>query len=86
MSASTRTNTTTDQKHDIVADDLKFICDRFSERSSLKDVTCLITGCAGFVGFYLTHFLVKYADELGIRVFVFLQRRRNSLNTFPTLF
>lgn len=36
------------------------------EKEKLKDSTLLITGCAGFIGYYLMSFLDEYADKLGI--------------------
>ena len=51
----------------IVQEDLKRIYERFSERSKLRGGTILITGCAGFLGFYITSFLTHYADDLGIQ-------------------
>ena len=29
--------------------------------------TVLVTGCAGFLGYYFMNYLVRYAEELGIR-------------------
>lgn len=31
-----------------------------------RESEVLITGCAGFLGFYFLHYLVRYASELGI--------------------
>lgn len=56
------------QTNPILNSDLAYIfnnisdeCDRFS------DSTILITGCAGFLGFYFMNFFDKYADTLGIK-------------------
>lgn len=38
-----------------------------SKRSKLRDATVLVTGCAGFLGFYFMQYLVRYADQLGLR-------------------
>lgn len=53
----------------IVAEDLDDICDRLTaeERRAFADATILITGCAGFLGYYLMLFLVRHAGALGIR-------------------
>ena len=38
-----------------------------AERSRLRDSTVLLTGGAGFLGFYFIQFLTHYKEELGIR-------------------
>ena len=38
-----------------------------AERRRLTDSIILVTGCAGFLGFYLLHVLVGRGDELGVR-------------------
>lgn len=37
------------------------------EWKKLHDSTVLITGCAGFIGFYFVHFLYHYRDELNLK-------------------
>lgn len=37
------------------------------ERKKLSGSTLLITGCAGFLGFYLLHFLYRYREELSLK-------------------
>ena len=37
------------------------------ERSKFQDSTVLITGCAGFLGYYMMQFFAAEADELGIK-------------------
>ncbi len=37
------------------------------EWEKLHDSTVLITGCAGFIGFYFVHFLYHYRDELNLK-------------------
>lgn len=37
------------------------------ELEQLSGSTILITGCAGFLGFYLLHFLYRYRDELALK-------------------
>lgn len=53
----------------IVKQDLKRIHDALSprEREAFRDSTLLLTGCAGFLGFYLIQFCATYREELGIR-------------------
>ncbi len=53
----------------IVKEDLERIHKSLSaeERSALDGATVLITGCAGFLGFYLLHYLAAYGSELGLR-------------------
>ena len=36
------------------------------ERGQLRGATVLMTGCAGFIGYYYMQFFRRYADELGI--------------------
>ena len=47
--------------------DLRHIYEKLSteERNRLSG-TILVTGCAGFLGYYFMHFFEKYAQELGI--------------------
>lgn len=49
--------------------DLEHTYNRLSdeERERLSGGTILITGSAGFIGFYLTHFLYKFRDDLNLR-------------------
>jgi UDP-glucuronate decarboxylase len=37
-----------------------------NKRARVADATILITGCAGFLGFYLVNYLVRYAGDLGL--------------------
>lgn len=37
------------------------------ERKKLSNSTILITGCAGFLGFYFLHFLYRYREELSLK-------------------
>lgn len=37
------------------------------EKEKLKDSSILITGCAGFLGYYLMSFLSDYSEQLGIK-------------------
>lgn len=53
----------------IVAEDLSFIFNALSEseKLNLKNSNILITGCAGFLGFYICNFFLMYAKELNIK-------------------
>lgn len=53
----------------IVQQDMKRIYNGLSdaERNSFQDSTVLLTGGAGFLGFYLITFLTNYQKELGIK-------------------
>lgn len=53
----------------IINSDLMYIHNMLKEeRSKLVDSTILITGYAGFLGYYLTMYLLKYADELNLQI------------------
>ena len=49
----------------IFEEDLKYIHEGIN-KNKFKDSKILITGCAGFLGFYMLNYLVKYFDDLGI--------------------
>lgn len=51
----------------IVAEDLERIHLALNPREKFSDSTLIVTGCAGFLGFYFMQYLVGYADKLGIR-------------------
>jgi UDP-glucuronate decarboxylase len=51
----------------IVEEDLARIHDSVGDRSEWNDAVVLITGCAGFLGFYLTRYLLRYAAALKLR-------------------
>lgn len=57
------------EKRTIYQTDLQYIFDNLtsSEKEKFKDASILITGCAGFLGFYLMSFLSEYSDSLGVR-------------------
>ncbi|HZG87973.1 NAD-dependent epimerase/dehydratase family protein [Paenibacillus sp.] len=59
----------TPYKNQIYYEDLKYIMSQLSmeERGKLNRSTILVTGCAGFLGFYLLSFFHEYKDELGIQ-------------------
>ncbi|MEO3947278.1 NAD-dependent epimerase/dehydratase family protein [Gorillibacterium sp. CAU 1737] len=52
----------------IIDQDLRLIYGGLTdkERSQFGGATILLTGCAGFLGFYFLHFFHRYREELGI--------------------
>lgn len=50
-------------------EDLNYTYHKLSptEREKISDSTILITGCAGFLGFYILHFLYRYREELRLK-------------------
>lgn len=51
----------------IVDEDLQRIYQSVKENRCFYDATILITGCAGFLGFYFTHYFLHYGENLGIK-------------------
>jgi UDP-glucuronate decarboxylase len=51
----------------IVVEDLKLIDAAVVRRDAFADAVVLVTGCAGFLGFYFLQYFVHYAGELGVR-------------------
>ena len=56
-------------KNPIVIQDIERIVSGLSqsERAVFSGATILITGCAGFLGFYMLHVLAKKAEDLGVQ-------------------
>ncbi|WP_026888260.1 NAD-dependent epimerase/dehydratase family protein [Clostridium beijerinckii] len=54
--------------------DLQYTYNKLSEEeiNKLTDSTILITGCAGFLGYYFIHFLYKFKDDLKLKKVVCL--------------
>lgn len=52
-------------KNKIVCEDLKYIFEAFSHPDAFCDKTVLITGCAGFLGFYFCHFFT-FLEKQGV--------------------
>jgi UDP-glucuronate decarboxylase len=50
----------------IVLEDIERI-DAALPKGRFEDATVLITGCAGFLGFYITHYFLQRAAPLGVR-------------------
>lgn len=65
-----------DASSEMVALDLHYIHENFSEREKLRDATILITGCAGFLGFSFLHYFCQYATPLGLRSIIGLDNFR----------
>ena len=51
----------------IIQQDLEYINRKFINRDALQGSTIMLTGCAGFLGFYFLQYLVTYQQELGIK-------------------
>src|SRR4051794_21776300 len=53
----------------IYQSDLQYIFNNLemTELEKLKDSSILITGCAGFLGYYFMSFLSDYSEQLGIK-------------------
>lgn len=52
---------------DVVAADLELIHSVAGPKGRWKDATVVVTGCAGFLGFYFMQYLARYGKELGVR-------------------
>ena len=57
------------ESNPILVEDLEYIYKKLSdaEKKKFQGSTVLITGCAGFLGYYFMHFLNTYSEKLGIR-------------------
>lgn len=56
------------QNNSVITDDLNFIHSRLGpESKKFENATILMTGCGGFLGFYMLQYLVKYAEKLKIK-------------------
>ena len=51
----------------ILNEDLECIYRGLGKRNLYNNATILLTGGAGFLGYYFLHFFVKYAEKLGIK-------------------
>ncbi len=51
----------------MLKNDLEYIFDNFAERDRLCDANILVTGCSGFIGYYLMHFFARYSSNLKIK-------------------
>lgn len=70
----------------VVEEDLDFIVHKLGDeaRKKFRDSTIMITGCAGFLGFYFLQFFSRYFDDLGIKGVIgldnFMLRKPSWLN------
>ena len=53
-------------KNTVIENDLEYIFQSLKE-NSYENSTILITGCAGFLGYYFLNYFLKYADQLNIK-------------------
>jgi UDP-glucuronate decarboxylase len=51
----------------IVTEDLAYIFESINAKDAFKGSILLISGCAGFLGYYFLQFLCRYKEELGIK-------------------
>jgi UDP-glucuronate decarboxylase len=51
----------------ILEGDLARIHSVVGSRNRFQDATILVTGCAGFLGYYFMEYLLRYSGELGLR-------------------
>lgn len=52
----------------ILSEDLEYVFENLKfENGRLKESTILITGCAGFLGYYFLQYFTRYAEEIGIK-------------------
>lgn len=60
------------KKIEVINSDLEYILKNSEATCDFNDSYILITGCAGFLGFYITQFFVKYYKSLGIKKIIAL--------------
>ncbi len=53
-------------KDQIILSDLKYIDKDFENKIHLNQSTILITGCAGFLGYYFLQYFLRYGSTIGI--------------------
>jgi UDP-glucuronate decarboxylase len=51
----------------VVSEDLDYIHARVGAREEWGDAVVLVTGCAGFLGYYTMNYMARYATKLGIQ-------------------
>lgn len=59
-------------KNKIVQEDLQYIHDNYDSKKLFPNSTILITGCAGFLGYYFMQYFAQYADEIGVKKIIAL--------------
>ena len=76
----------------VVSEDLDYIHARIGARAEWGDAIVLVTGCAGFLGYYTINYLARFARKLGIQKVIGLDNfrfgeptwLRNLAETHPT--
>lgn len=58
--------------NEILREDLEYVYERLHTRENFRNSSILITGCAGFIGFYLMNFFTHFAKDLGIKSIIAL--------------
>jgi len=53
--------------NEVINKDLKYINDNLDEKKFFNGSKILITGCAGFLGYYFINYFIKYKKEIGIK-------------------
>lgn len=51
----------------VLVDDMEYISSRFNNSTKFEDKTIMITGCAGFLGFYMSHYF-SFLISKGIKI------------------
>ena len=51
----------------ILKEDLEIIHKKIKAKGEWKNATIVITGCAGFLGFYFMQYFLRYGNELGVK-------------------
>ena len=54
-------------ENEILVEDLGRIHDTIKEKGEWNGAVVVITGCAGFLGFYFTQYFARYGESLGIK-------------------
>ncbi|MBI2251528.1 MAG: NAD-dependent epimerase/dehydratase family protein [Armatimonadetes bacterium] len=54
-------------KNQIILNDLNYIFKNFDKKENFYNSSILITGCAGFLGFYFLHFFSYFFEQLNIK-------------------
>ncbi len=59
-------------KNKIIQEDLQYIHNNYGSKKFFSNSTILITGCAGFLGYYFMQYFARYAAEIGIKKIIAL--------------
>jgi len=63
-----------EENNPIVCEDLDYMYENINFAEKFKDSTILVTGCAGFLGYYFMKFFARHADKLGIKKIIGLDK------------